>query len=273
MGNKKQKWIGLIQWCAAVLLFVAALQQIAMLFMWSGVSQKTLMEALEWEYLPKQSGQLYQQLSLLAEAAGVEPPDAETLDKRISQAAQASLKGENPPQAQAGTEMKAQIQAHLQEKQLEPTEEIAQKMDLLEAEGNRLEQAAMQQPVWEKIKGYIAMAEGKQQLFPRVAWIAGLLILAFLGFWLPKMRLSSLLSGLAVGGMLSSLMMILMKAQVKRPLLQMNGCHEEVILNNALEKYFAPLQYHAAIIDVAFSVASVMLAILLLVVVRKTKRS
>lgn len=271
MNNKKQNWFNIIRWSVAVLFLVAALQQTALFFMWNGVSTNTLTEELQTEYLPKQAQALSTQLAELAEAAGVQATDTETIESRLTQAMEAQLNQSPLPEAKAGTEMKEQIQQQLAENQLEPTQEIAAKMDLLEAEGNQLEQQAMEQPFWEQLKQYVQQTEQKKAIIPTIFWILGLATLAIAGLCLPKFKLSFLLSGLTIGGMLSAIMVMLMKSQITLPILQMGGVPEEMMINNALQAYFAPLQINAAIFDTTLSLISVVLAIVLVIIISKKK--
>ncbi len=271
MKKQKQNWLDTIRWAAAVLLLVAALQQTALLFMWNGVSENTLSETLQKEYLPKQAEILSAQLAELAQAAGVQPTDSKTIETRFVHAMETQLNNTPLPQPKAGTEMKEQLQQQLTENQLEPTKEVAAKMDLLEKEGNQLEQQAMEQPVWQQLKQYIEQTKQKKTIVPIVFLILGLAGLAIAGFCLPDFRLPFLLSGLTIGGMLSSIMVMLMKSQIKIPILHMGGVPEEVMINRALQTYFAPLQVNAAIFDTTLSLVSVVLAVALLIVVRKKK--
>ena len=130
MKKMSSSWLSALRWAASVLLLVAALQQACLIVVWQQIDTQALLPSLQQKYLPQQAQYLFEQLDLLAQAAGVEAPDVATLQETIVNAADVQLTGkEIALLPTAGTQMKEALLEQLAAQNLEPTEEISAKAD------------------------------------------------------------------------------------------------------------------------------------------------
>ena len=223
MKKMSSSWLSALRWAASVLLLVAALQQACLIAVWQQIDTQALLPSLQQKYLPQQAQYLFEQLDLLAQAAGVEAPDVATLQETIVNAADVQLTGkEIALLPTAGTQMKEALLEQLAAQNLEPTEEISAKADLLEQEGNRLEQQAMELPSAEVLQQYLYEVEQWQSIMPTglIALVLG--ALGLLGLFLPPLRKKSICLALATATGLSAVLLFVIRGFVQLPLLDLD---------------------------------------------------
>lgn len=265
MKKMSSSWLSALRWAASVLLLVAALQQACLIVVWQQIDTQALLPSLQQKYLPQQAQYLFEQLDLLAQAAGVEAPDVATLQETIVNAADVQLTGkEIALLPTAGTQMKEALLEQLAAQNLEPTEEISAKADLLEQEGNRLEQQAMELPSAEVLRQYLYEVEQRQSIMPTglIALVLG--ALGLLGLFLPPLRKKSICLALATATGLSAVLLFVIRGFVQLPLLE-GTASEYTLINDALQSWLSPLRpslVAAAFIMVIFSLLWVVLAVL-----------
>lgn len=265
MKKMSSSWFSALRWAASVLLLVAALQQACLIVVWQQIDTQALLPSLQQKYLPQQAQYLFEQLDLLAQAAGVEAPDVATLQETIVNAADVQLTGkEIALLPTAGTQMKEALLEQLAAQNLEPTEEISAKADLLEQEGNRLEQQAMELPSVEVLRQYLYEVEQRQSIMPTglIALVLG--ALGLLGLFLPPLRKKSICLALATATGLSAVLLFVIRGFVQLPLLE-GTASEYTLINDALQSWLSPLRpslVAAAFIMVIFSLLWVVLAVL-----------
>ena len=265
MKKMSSSWLSALRWAASVLLLVAALQQACLIVVWQQIDTQALLPSLQEKYLPQQAQYLFEQLDLLAQAAGVEAPDVATLQETIVNAADVQLTGkEIALLPTAGTQMKEALLEQLAAQNLEPTEEISAKADLLEQEGNRLEQQAMELPSVEVLRQYLYEVEQRQSIMPTglIALVLG--ALGLLGLFLPPLRKKSICLALATATGLSAVLLFVIRGFVQLPLLE-GTASEYTLINDALQSWLSPLRpslVTAAFIMVIFSLLWVVLAVL-----------
>lgn len=265
MKKMSSSWLSALRWAASVLLLVAALQQACLIVVWQQIDTQALLPSLQQKYLPQQAQYLFEQLDLLAQAAGVEAPDVATLQETLVNAADVQLTGkEIALLPTAGTQMKEALLEQLAAQNLEPTEEISAKADLLEQEGNRLEQQAMELPSAEVLRQYLYEVEQRQSIMPTglIALVLG--ALGLLGLFLPPLRKKSICLALATATGLSAVLLFVIRGFVQLPLLE-GTASEYTLINDALQSWLSPLRpslVAAAFIMVIFSLLWVVLAVL-----------
>lgn len=265
MKKMSSSWLSALRWAASVLLLVAALQQACLIAVWQQIDTQALLPSLQQKYLPQQAQYLFEQLDLLAQAAGVEAPDVATLQETLVNAADVQLTGkEIALLPTAGTQMKEALLEQLAAQNLEPTEEISAKADLLEQEGNRLEQQAMELPSVEVLRQYLYEVEQRQSIMPTglIALVLG--ALGLLGLFLPPLRKKSICLALATATGLSAVLLFIIRGFVQLPLLE-GTASEYTLINDALQSWLSPLRpslVTAAFIMVIFSLLWVVLAVL-----------
>lgn len=265
MKKMSSSWLSALRWAASVLLLVAALQQACLIVVWQQIDTQALLPSLQQKYLPQQAQYLFEQLDLLAQAAGVEAPDVATLQETIVNAADVQLTGkEIALLPTAGTQMKEALLEQLAAQNLEPTEEISAKADLLEQEGNRLEQQAMELPSAEVLRQYLYEVEQRQSIMPTglIALVLG--ALGLLGLFLPPLRKKSICLALATATGLSAVLLFVIRGFVQLPLLE-GTASEYTLINDALQSWLSPLRpslVTSAFVMVIFSLLWVVLAVL-----------
>ncbi len=265
MKKMSSSWLSALRWAASVLLLVAALQQACLIVVWQQIDTQALLPSLQQKYLPQQAQYLFEQLDLLAQAAGVEAPDVATLQETIVNAADVQLTGkEIALLPTAGTQMKEALLEQLAAQNLEPTEEISAKADLLEQEGNRLEQQAMELPSVEVLRQYLYEVEQRQSIMPTglIALVLG--ALGLLGLFLPPLRKKSICLALATATGLSAVLLFVIRGFVQLPLLE-GTASEYTLINDALQSWLSPLRpslVTSAFVMVIFSLLWVVLAVL-----------
>lgn len=265
MKKMSSSWLSALRWAASVLLLVAALQQACLIVVWQQIDTQALLPSLQQKYLPQQAQYLFEQLDLLAQAAGVEAPDVATLQETIVNAADVQLTGkEIALLPTAGTQMKEALLEQLAAQNLEPTEEISAKADLLEQEGNRLEQQAMELPSVEVLQQYLYEVEQRQSIMPTglIALVLG--ALGLLGLFLPPLRKKSICLALATATGLSAVLLFVIRGFVQLPLLE-GTASEYTLINDALQSWLSPLRpslVTSAFVMVIFSLLWVVLAVL-----------
>ena len=265
MKKMSSSWLSALRWATSVLLLVAALQQACLIVVWQQIDTQALLPSLQQKYLPQQAQYLFEQLDLLAQTAGVEAPDVATLQETIVNAADVQLTGkEIALLPTAGTQMKEALLEQLAAQNLEPTEEISAKADLLEQEGNRLEQQAMELPSVEVLRQYLYEVEQRQSIMPTglIALVLG--ALGLLGLFLPPLRKKSICLALATATGLSAVLLFVIRGFVQLPLLE-GTASEYTLINDALQSWLSPLRpslVAAAFIMVIFSLLWVVLAVL-----------
>lgn len=265
MKKMSSSWLSALRWAASVLLLVAALQQACLIVVWQQIDTQALLPSLQEKYLPQQAQYLFEQLDLLAQAAGVEAPDVATLQETIVNAADVQLTGkEIALLPTAGTQMKEALLEQLAAQNLEPTEEISAKADLLEQEGNRLEQQAMELPSAEVLQQYLYEVEQWQSIMPTglIALVLG--ALGLLGLFLPPLRKKSICLALATATGLSAVLLFVIRGFVQLPLLE-GTASEYTLINDALQSWLSPLRpslVTSAFVMVIFSLLWVVLAVL-----------
>ena len=265
MKKMSSSWLSALRWAASVLLLVVALQQACLIVVWQQIDTQALLPSLQQKYLPQQAQYLFEQLDLLAQAAGVEAPDVATLQETLVNAADVQLTGkEIALLPTAGTQMKEALLEQLAAQNLEPTEEISAKADLLEQEGNRLEQQAMELPSVEVLRQYLYEVEQRQSIMPTglIALVLG--ALGLLGLFLPPLRKKSICLALATATGLSAVLLFVIRGFVQLPLLE-GTASEYTLINDALQSWLSPLRpslVTAAFIMVIFSLLWVVLAVL-----------
>lgn len=265
MKKMSSSWLSALRWAASVLLLVAALQQACLIVVWQQIDTQALLPSLQEKYLPQQAQYLFEQLDLLAQAAGVEAPDVATLQETLVNAADVQLTGkEIALLPTAGTQMKEALLEQLAAQNLEPTEEISAKADLLEQEGNRLEQQAMELPSAEVLQQYLYEVEQRQSVMPTglIALVLG--ALGLLGLFLPPLRKKFICLALAAATGLSAVLLFIIRGFVQLPLLE-GTASEYTLINDALQSWLSPLRpslVTAAFIMVIFSLLWVVLAVL-----------
>ena len=265
MKKMSSSWLSALRWAASVLLLVAALQQACLIVVWQQIDTQALLPSLQQKYLPQQAQYLFEQLDLLAQAAGVEAPDVATLQETIVNAADVQLTGkEIALLPTAGTQMKEALLEQLAAQNLEPTEEISAKADLLEQEGNRLEQQAMELPSAEVLQQYLYEVEQWQSIMPTglIALVLG--ALGLLGLFLPPLRKKSICLALATATGLSAVLLFVIRGFVQLPLLE-GTASEYTLINDALQSWLSPLRpslVTSAFVMVIFSLLWVVLAVL-----------
>ena len=265
MKKMSSSWLSALRWAASVLLLVAALQQACLIVVWQQIDTQALLPSLQQKYLPQQAQYLFEQLDLLAQAAGVKAPDVATLQETLVNAADVQLTGkEIALLPTAGTQMKEALLEQLAAQNLEPTEEISAKADLLEQEGNRLEQQAMELPSVEVLRQYLYEVEQRQSIMPTglIALVLG--ALGLLGLFLPPLRKKSICLALAAATGLSAVLLFVIKGFVQLPLLE-GTASEYTLINDALQSWLSPLRpslVTSAFIMVIFSLLWVVLAVL-----------
>lgn len=265
MKKMSSSWLSALRWAASVLLLVAALQQACLIVVWQQIDTQALLPSLQQKYLPQQAQYLFEQLDLLAQAAGVEAPDVATLQETIVNAADVQLTGkEIALLPTAGTQMKEALLEQLAAQNLEPTEEISAKADLLEQEGNRLEQQAMELPSAEVLQQYLYEVEQRQSIMPTglIALVLG--ALGLLGLFLPPLRKKSICLALATATGLSAVLLFVIRGFVQLPLLE-GTASEYTLINDALQSWLSPLRpslVTSAFVMVIFSLLWVVLAVL-----------
>ncbi len=265
MKKMSSSWLSALRWAASVLLLVAALQQACLIVVWQQIDTQALLPSLQQKYLPQQAQYLFEQLDLLAQAAGVEAPDVATLQETLVNAADVQLTGkEIALLPTAGTQMKEALLEQLAAQNLEPTEEISAKADLLEQEGNRLEQQAMELPSVEVLRQYLYEVEQWQSIMPTglIALVLG--ALGLLGLFLPPLRKKSICLALATATGLSAVLLFVIRGFVQLPLLE-GTASEYTLINDALQSWLSPLRpslVTSAFVMVIFSLLWVVLAVL-----------
>ena len=265
MKKMSSSWLSALRWAASVLLLVAALQQACLIAVWQQIDTQALLPSLQQKYLPQQAQYLFEQLDLLAQAAGVEAPDVATLQETLVNAADVQLTGkEITLLPTVGTQMKEALLEQLAAQNLEPTEEISAKADLLEQEGNRLEQQAMELPSVEVLRQYLYEVEQRQSIMPTglIALVLG--ALGLLGLFLPPLRKKSICLALATATGLSAVLLFVIRGFVQLHLLE-GTASEYTLINDALQSWLSPLRpslVTAAFIMVIFSLLWVVLAVL-----------
>lgn len=265
MKKMSSSWLSALRWAASVLLLVVALQQACLIVVWQQIDTQALLPSLQQKYLPQQAQYLFEQLDLLAQAAGVEAPDVATLQETIVNAADVQLTGkEIALLPTAGTQMKEALLEQLAAQNLEPTEEISAKADLLEQEGNRLEQQAMELPSVEVLRQYLYEVEQRQSIMPTglIALVLG--ALGLLGLFLPPLRKKSICLALATATGLSAVLLFVIRGFVQLPLLE-GTASEYTLINDALQSWLSPLRpslVTSAFVMVIFSLLWVVLAVL-----------
>lgn len=265
MKKMSSSWLSALRWAASVLLLVAALQQACLIVVWQQIDTQALLPSLQEKYLPQQAQYLFEQLDLLAQAAGVEAPDVATLQETIVNAADVQLTGkEIALLPTAGTQMKEALLEQLAAQNLEPTEEISAKADLLEQEGNRLEQQAMELPSAEVLQQYLYEVEQRQSIMPTGLIALVLRALGLLGLFLPPLRKKSICLALATATGLSAVLLFVIRGFVQLPLLE-GTASEYTLINDALQSWLSPLRpslVTSAFVMVIFSLLWVVLAVL-----------
>ena len=265
MKKMSSSWLSALRWAASVLLLVAALQQACLIAVWPQIDTQALLLSLQQKYLPQQAQYLFEQLNLLAQAAGVEAPDVATLQETLVNAADVQLTGkEITLLPTAGTQMKEALLEQLAAQNLEPTEEISAKADLLEQEGNRLEQQAMELPSAEVLQQYLYEVEQRQSIMPTglIALVLG--ALGLLGLFLPPLRKKSICLALSTATGLSAVLLFVIRGFVQLPLLE-GTASEYTLINDALQSWLSPLRpslVTSAFVMVIFSLLWVVLAVL-----------
>lgn len=260
-GSYKQ----LVQWIVGVLLVTAGLHQAVAVTAWQAAAPQQLVEQVQQQYAPYQAQALYQQLEPLAQAAGVQPTDVQTLQSRVASSADIALTGKEIAQLpMAGTEMKEQVQQQLDEKGIAANEEISALMDTLEQEGNRLEQQAWQLPAANQLQSLMQQVQQRQAWLPSVL-IAGVLVVAGLVLLALLRRAQPVFVGLAIAGILAHNTIRISFARMQIPAIDLGQTPAADMLNKALVGWLLPVKAAAGSGALVLAVGALVIAILLAV--------